>query len=227
MASRLVFALHSNHQLYYSIARGNLELACGTKKKIEDREQTYILDVDDEVKRHGRPDAEHAAWETAKRIELLRAQCQYSVQAVVFAALSAESFINYYGVRKSSATYFKNYLENLTPVQKWLIVPELFNSGRGFEQGKEPLQSLEFLVRTRNELVHAKPKTAVTLDDKGFHTERNFENYYDPSIDTAARCVTTVSDLVKGLNRIDNVVQTDWLEGDGFWRHFGTVTKMI
>ena len=227
MNEKRVLAVHSNHQLYYSIARGNLAQARAVEKEIADREHRYLQEVEDDIQRTGRPDPDYAGLETASRIRLWRTRCQHTMQAVVFSALAVEAFINYYAVRKSSSSYFKNYLDNLNPVQKWFIVPQLFNSGRGLERGKEPLQGLEFLFRLRNDLVHAKPKTAVTLDEKGFHTEPILENYYDPSIDTADRCVSTVSDLVKSLHRIDSGVQTAWLEEEGFWRHFDTITKHI
>ena len=141
--------------------------------------------------------------------------------------MTVEAFINYYAVRKSSSTYFKKYLESLMPMQKWLIIPALFNSGKSLEQGKEPLQSLGSLIRTRNELVHAKPQTAITVDDQGFHLSPSIEDYYEPSIETALKCVTTVSSLVTGLKKIDDSVEECWLSEDIFWRHFNVVTDKI
>ena len=50
------------------------------------------------------------------------------------------------------------------------------------------------------------------------------ENYYEPSIETASKCVTTVSNLVRGLKKIDELIETDWLNEEIFMRHFIVVT---
>ena len=112
-------------------------------------------------------------------------------------------------------------------MQKWLIVPALFNSGTSLEPGREPLQSLSYLVRTRNDLVHAKPHTAVTFSEDGFHLSPLVEDYYQPSVETASKCVSTVSNLVTGLKNIDESVEVDWLNEDIFWRHFSVVGDEI
>ena len=227
MSNQQVIALHSNHHLYYSIARQNLNQGQQIQKQIEDRERQYLEIESVVIQSSGRVDPDYAPIEIARRMESLRSLCQHSTQAVIFAALTAEAFINYYSVRKSSLTYFKNHFENLQPMQKWLIIPALFNAGNSLEPGKEPLQSLSYLVRTRNDLVHAKPQTAITLGDQGFHLSPSTENYYEPSIETASKCVTTVSNLVRGLKKIDELIETDWLNEEIFMRHFSVVTDKI
>ncbi len=89
----------------------------------------------------------------------------------------------------------------------------------------QPLQNLADLVRFRNDLVHAKPQAAITLDEQGFNLSPSFQDYYSPSIDVATRCVNTISSLVTSLKDIDGSVETDWLQEDIFSRVFYNTAK--
>lgn len=220
MSNQQVLALHSNHHLYYSIAQSNLEQAKHIERQLDENERQYLLLEAQEIEHYGRPDPDYLPLESARRMDLLRNQCQHTVQAVMFSAFTVESYINYYLIRKGSSNHFKQYLESLGPMQKWVIAPALFNEGRTLDPGKQPLQALGDLIRVRNNLVHAKPQGAVTMDHEGIHMSKSLENYYDPSIETASKCVETVSSLVFGLKDIDGQVDTDWLTDEIFSRVF-------
>lgn len=71
----------------------------------------------------------------------------------MFSALSAEAFINYYEVNKISANYFKNYLDKLDVISKWIIIPKLV-TGNSIDTGSHSVQKLNSLISLRNKLVH-------------------------------------------------------------------------
>ena len=227
MGSQQIVAVFSNHHFYYSIALKNLDQAIATQRQLEIDEQWYSRWQENEMDRNGRLDPEFGNLESARRIDLLKTRCQHSMEAIVFSALTAEAFINYYATRKTSSNYFSNYLDSLNPMQKWLIIPGLLNSGASFDPGKQPLQGLNELMKTRNRLVHARPQPAITLSEQGFDTDLLVEHYYDPSIDTATKCVETVSCLVSSLHHIDKSVDTRWLDGDFVSRLFYATPNKI
>ena len=227
MSNRSTIAVESNHQVYYVIARKNLERGQEIRKAIDLNEERYWQFERVQIEHYGRPDPEYIPVENARRIELLEKQCEYLTQAVVFAAMAAEAFINYYATRKGTTSHFRKYFDNLTPMQKWLIIPAYFNSGSQLDPGKKPLQDLDYLIRIRNSLIHAKPETAIVLDDQGFHSTSDWRDFYGPSVDEATRCVNTVKELVTTLNNIDDTVQTGWLEELRFQKQFFVFPEKI
>ncbi len=227
MSDRQTIVVESNHHVYYVIARNNLERGKEIRTTIDRNEEQYWQFEKVHIEHYGRPDPEFIPTENARRIELLEKQCEHLTQAVVFAAMAAEAFINYYAVRKGTPSHFKKYFDNLTPMQKWLIIPAYFNSGSQLDPGKKPLQDLDYLVKIRNSLIHAKPETAIVLDDQRFHSTSDWRDFYGPSVEEATRCVNTVRDLVTTLNNIDNTVQTEWLEELRFQKQYFVCPEKI
>lgn len=201
----------SHHHEYFLIASNNLALAMALQKEIDQRDDV-LAGADAVVAEYtGRPDARDndiRTIETPQIIQLLEKQALYITEAVVFSALCAEAFINYYITRKKSAGFLGHYLDKLTPEQKWYLVPPLLNNGRSLEPGKEPLQGLNRLVMVRNRVVHAKPSSQKASGPFNM-TEGRFGG---PSLEEARKGVATVRALVKGLATIDSVVDTAWLD---------------
>ena len=139
MTNRQTVAVNSNHHVYYVIARKNLEQGKETRKNIDLNEEEYWQFERIHIQHSGRPDPGFTAVENAKRIELLEKLCAHLTEAVVFAAMAAEAYINYYAIRKGTTSHFNKYFDNLTPMQKWLIIPAHFNSGDQLDPGKKPL----------------------------------------------------------------------------------------
>ncbi len=214
MTQRTVL-LHSNHQLYLQIARSNLEQGYKHEENLTHHARSESSLQEFFVQSTGRDNAEDAAIGNSERIRLLVAQCQSLTQACVFAAMAAEAFINFYPRWKSQPARLLNSVDNLSLEAKWLVIPALLNSGQRLDPGERPMQDLQFLVSTRNKLVHSRPKSAVTVVDGELVPPDGFmSNYYGISLSEADKCVKTVGHLVLGLNQIDPSVNTDWLTED-------------
>ncbi len=80
---------------------------------------------------------------------------------IVFAAMSLEALINRYAAVRTSATYFRKYLDKLDVVSKWLLIPKLV-TGKSIETDSQPFEQLRRLFRYRNRVVHYK---AVSIAD--------------------------------------------------------------
>ncbi len=201
----------SHHHEYFLIASSNLNLATALQKEIDQRDD-ILAGADAAVAEYtGRPDARDndiRMIQTPQIIQLLEKQALYITEAVVFSALSAEAFINYYVTRKKSAGFLERYLDKLTPEQKWYLVPSLLNNGRSLEPGKEPLQGLNKLVKVRNRVVHAKSSSQKVSGPLNLTKGR----FGGPSLEEARKGVATVRALVKGLATIDPVVDMAWLD---------------
>lgn len=83
----------------------------------------------------------------------------------VFSALCLESLINDYGIIKTSSSYFKNYLDKLDTVSKWVIIPKVI-MGKSISTDGDAFQLLKDLYSKRNRLVHPKSKIFDNKDDK-------------------------------------------------------------
>ena len=201
----------SHHHEYFLVASNNLASATAFQKEIDQRDDVLAGADAVVVEYTGRPDARDndiRMIQTPQIIQLLEKQALCITETVVFSALCAEAFINYYVTRKKSAGFLEHYLDKLTPEQKWYLVPPLLNNGRSLEPGKEPLQGLNRLVMVRNRVVHAKPSSQKASGSLNL-TEGRFGG---PSLEEARKGVATVRALVKGLANIDPVIDTAWLD---------------
>lgn len=123
----------AHHRLYFAIASERLSEALSQGRKLQDLKLKPIEAYDE-----------------------LEADIQQSVVvSVVFAALTAEAFINHYAFAKLTGSYFKNYLDKLDLRVKWIVIPRLV-TGQFLDPGSQPIQRLAHLVKLRNDLVHYK-----------------------------------------------------------------------
>ena len=201
----------SHHHEYFLIASEKGELATAVQEEVDQRDDDLAGADAVVVGYTGMPDAQDNDARMIRMpeiIQLLEKQALYITEAVVFSALCAEAFINYYVTRKRSAGFLEHYLDKLTPEQKWYLAPPLLNNGRCLEPGKEPLQGLSKLVKARNRVVHAKPSSQKIHGDLNLTKGR----LGGPSLDEARDGVATVRALVNGLAIIDPVVDTAWLD---------------
>jgi len=139
----------SSYSLYFEIARQNLHNATEIKEQINQRESKSI----DLLSRlSGKIPDTDIYWLFPKMLEVRH----FSTVSVIFSALTAEAFINHYGITKTSRNYF-NYLDKLNLVDKWIIVPKVV-IGNSIEPGSHSIQCLKKLVSLRNSLVHYKTR---------------------------------------------------------------------
>ncbi|GAI76964.1 unnamed protein product [marine sediment metagenome] len=93
-----------------------------------------------------------------KWLDLHLKQQKCGTTVIVFAAICLEAFINDYASMNLSKSLFEK-IERLELRNKWVIVPKLV-TGKEFDTGSKAFQLLEQLTRSRNKLVHPKPKLA-------------------------------------------------------------------
>jgi len=167
--------LLNNINVFTKIAIENLELA-----RIQRRQARSTKSVD-----------EHVSY-------IMRSR-QYAMVAIVFSAFTLEAYINNYAARKRSNAFFKEHLDNLDFVGKWVVIPELF-TGRRFPKDKQCYQYLEELKKLRNELVHSKSKT-IQLEDE-VEMKKVGDDVYS-MINNAEKAVETIFMVVKCLIEID------------------------
>lgn len=75
--------------------------------------------------------------------------------SVIFAAAALEAYIYDYGARNMTNCFMKKYLDKLTLVQKWVVVPQVVK-GKPFPRDSQGMEHLKTLISDRNELTHFK-----------------------------------------------------------------------
>ena len=128
---------------------------------------------------------------------------------IVFSAMTVESYINQYGIERSSCNYFRNYLDKPDLKSKWVLFPRLF-AGKQLDTGSGSLQLLGELIVLRNRLVHdrTRKKRISELNDSDWVGELQ-----------AKQAVDTVRELLGDLAKLDADVDLEWLnevESDPF-----------
>ncbi len=122
---------------------------------------------------------------------------------LIFSSFALESYINGYGVRRLTSSYYKEYLEKLSLESKWIIVPRLV-TGRSI-YGSEGHRLLKILIKVRNGLAHDKPKHKYIPENVDIETAMT---YYDGGKDiekeiTALDSIKTIIELNNKLIEID------------------------
>jgi hypothetical protein len=121
---------------------------------------------------------------------------------IVFCAFTLEAYINDYAINRLSRSYFKNYLDKLDLVAKWVVIPRVVTQ-KQLDPGSRALQDLAWLVHLRNDLAHYKSRE-VTIEQI---TVSDFLWYED-----AQRAIRAVKSAVSALGAVDAKAQADWLE---------------
>jgi hypothetical protein len=133
---------------------------------------------------------------------------QYAFVSIVFSAFTLEAYINNYAARKRSNSFFKEHLDNIDFVSKWIIIPELF-TGKPFPKDKQSYEYLIELRKIRNELVHSKSST-LNIENSA-DVEKVGNSVYE-IIKSAEKAVKTISMVVKTLVEIDTT-EKEYLSG--------------
>lgn len=94
---------------------------------------------------------------SAARDEAQGWRVTHSRRALLFAAFSAEAYVNDFLFEHWHGKD-RNALEGLSTVDKYALLSRFAGRDPVLERGRDPLQRIKWLFDRRNELVHAKPK---------------------------------------------------------------------
>ena len=144
-----------------------------------------------------------------------------AITSIVFAGLTIESFINYYGISRLSKAQFENYLDKLDLLAKWIVIPK-FVTGNSIDTGSEAISLLKRLIRSRNKLVHY--KTSRNSPQEFYKSLANFQPT-DPKsrlpwIEDAEKGIQAIYELVGEIAKVDTSIdreETEWIEKSDRW----------
>jgi hypothetical protein len=135
----------------------------------------------------------------ASEFEIRTNQDKCALIAICFSAMCVEAFIYDYAARHTSDSYVQKYLDRLDLAGKWVVIPKLV-TGKEFPRNSTAFDSLKFLIKMRNKLVHFKssnPPTEQEILTKGLSHER------DDTTKTVKRCFEAIKQLFDELQRMD------------------------
>ncbi len=176
----------SQYETYFRIA-------CASYRKLREIEHR---EIDWPTGSEGLPDAE------SMRRSSYEQRQRFAAVAVIFSALTLESFINHYGSQLDLDLF--NALDR-SNAAKWQLFP-LLRCGKKIASGTTAMNGIGEIFRIRDRLVHDKPH------------EYRFSPGMDPSevkiapIDLATKQdpITHVRNAVKALKEIDPAVEIGW-----------------
>ena len=201
------------HAEFYRIARENNFEVLNLLKKIHELKNEFRL--------MSKKNSNKKSWKLFEEImEISQTATRRSTEVIIFCALTLEAFINYYGIKSFSKNYFTKYLDNLTTIQKWIIIPKL-KKNKSIDTGKRPFELLGELFKRRNTLVHYKPKTYEPIDLSGIEklTSREKTKFYNELLDTkfykramidSENAINAVRLIIAELKEIDSELEIDW-----------------
>jgi len=164
-------------------------------------------------------DSLHKALSTKKQIDALRdseppkyrklSDLHYNwlssfLSCIVFTAFTLESYINGYGVRRLTESYFRDYLDKLSLEGKWTVILKLV-TGQSIT-GTKGHQLLKKVIKARNLLAHDRPKHKKLVGKEDVET---VVRYYDGGKDLSKEvdpweAVKTIVLLDQRLKDIDD-----------------------
>lgn len=194
----------SNHQIYWQIAKDNLN---SSKENNTSLNQEYGVNSDSNPNTEIQGDISDVA-----RINYLRGEINKSnIITVIFSALTAESFINYYALNNGkSKGYLRSFKDNQNlseTVRKWIDIPsDILNEYAVIENSQEA-NALQALFTNRNKLAHHKAniQNIQNID---------WNNIQDPNsiqLQDAIDSHNAVENAIKALKKIDNNIDITWL----------------
>ncbi len=92
----------------------------------------------------------------------IRYQTRFARNAILFSALAAESYVNAFLDGRVTGSAL-DALDRLPTVEKYVIGVTYAEGESVFDRGTEPIQTLKRLFKTRDALVHPKPKRKATV----------------------------------------------------------------
>lgn len=113
----------------------------------------------------------------------------YSRRALLFAAFAAEAYANDFLYKNWSDRRDRDALQKLSPVDKYALLPTLAGVTPVLSRGREPLQTIKWLFKRRDELVHAAPRGRDLTYDPANHNPR-----------AAAKSIVAVADAAMAIN---------------------------
>lgn len=136
-----------------------------------------------------------------------------NIISVVFSALAAESFINYYALSKGKdEAYLRQFRSSKArqlseAVVKWIDIPHGITGRFALTEGSTEVNALQKLFADRNKLAHHKAsfQNLQSLD---------FNNIRDPNVITiqdvqSGYCATV--NAIRSIQVVDPTAFTDWL----------------
>jgi len=128
---------------------------------------------------------------------------RFAAVAVVFSALTLESFINHYGSLLGADVFKK--LDRKSNAEKWRLFPEL-RCGKTLASGGTAMEGIKAIFKIRDQLVHDKPHSFT------FGPDSDPKDFTVLSIDLATKTdpIKHVCEALDELKQIDPAVEISW-----------------
>ncbi|MGD8785921.1 MAG: hypothetical protein PVJ60_00730 [Phycisphaerales bacterium] len=117
--------------------------------------------------------------------------------SITFAAMFLECVIWDYSAVNTSQGLTKDYLENLSLVGKWKVIPKLVNNDKNLNLDSRAIALLDKLAKARNNIVHNKSQAIPDIYEQIKKMEERAQKITMPeTVECVKRCI-------EGLQEVD------------------------
>jgi hypothetical protein len=139
----------------------------------------------------------------------LGSTCEAVITVHTMAAATLEAHINEHAAERLGGKEAE-YFDRLPLEAKWLFLPKMLGKSDGFDAGAQPFQGFANLVKTRNQLLHHKPRRERWKE--GQHPDFLFK--LGLTVESADASVASAAAMVRKLSAIFSVRVPYWLDDD-------------
>jgi|GEM_PF-5798175 len=193
-----------HHKMYFKIAKDKLSEA----KNREASVRGWLTDPSRWIKQD---DIDKSYYEYLETV----------VTSIIFSALTAEAFINYYALSRLSEAQFERSISRMSFFRKWAEVPSQI-TGQSMNVESEAFVMFRKLIENRNKLVHY--KSSGNSPQEFYNLLRDFDaknqDVHLPWLEEAEIGVKAVYKLIDEVAKIDNSVtqaEIEWEEDADNW----------
>jgi hypothetical protein len=116
-------------------------------------------------------------------------------------AFACEAYINQYGADRLGTSEFESF-DRLPVEDKWIVIPKVA-TGRTFDKGSEPYQTLKRLITTRNDWVHHKASLLCVEPGVSSKTIGKVATKIPDDYNAIAAQIVRVRELIAELHTFD------------------------
>jgi hypothetical protein len=193
-----------HHKMYFRIAKDKL----GYAKNREAAFRSWLTESSRWIKQD---DIDKSYYEYLETV----------VTSIIFSALTAESYINYYALSRLTESQIENSISRMSFFKKWIEVPSRI-TGQSMGVESDAAILLRKLIDNRNKLVHY--KSSGNSPQEFYNLSRDFDaknqDVHLPWLEEAENGVKAVYELIDELAKIDrsvNRADIEWEEDADNW----------
>jgi hypothetical protein len=198
-----------NHDIYWEIAKEHLDLSLAIDRELSEKFGVTSFNYPGiNIKTEGSWDDLFFLYEKITNAK------KHNVISIVFTALTAESFINFYaktnGKDDAYLRQFRGSNGLSETVIKWIYIPHAIKNSYAFTESSQEALDLQKLFDARNKLAHHKA-FIVNVQDINWNDINSLSDPNDVTTEDVQKGQEALFRALSALKNIDSTIDLNWL----------------